>query len=157
MALDNKLFCTEQSVVQSHSTVRFGENKMSDHTEEQGSSLDTVKLVIALALLLAGIAGFYYFETWQGEQVSLLLRVIGLLVVAGAGAAVALTTQTGRSLVGFMKDSRLEVRKMVWPTRDETLKTTLMVMVIVLILSIFLWIVDSLLGWGIQSLLGGVS
>lgn len=128
---------------------------MSVHTEEQGSSLDTVKLVIALALLIAGIAGFYYFETWQGEPVSVLLRVLGLLIVGGIGAVVALSSRSGKRLLGFMKDSRLEVRKMVWPTRAETLQTTLMVMVIVLILSIFLWGVDSLLGWGVKSLLGG--
>lgn len=128
---------------------------MSVHTEEQGSSLDTVKLVIALALLVAGIAGFYYFETWQGEPVLVLFRVLGLLVVGGLAAVVALSSQGGKRLLAFMKDSRLEVRKMVWPTRAETLQTTLMVMVIVLILSIFLWGVDSLLGWGVKSLLGG--
>lgn len=130
---------------------------MSVHTEEQGSSLDTVKLVIALALLMAGIAGFYYFETWQGEPVSVLFRVLGLLVVGGVATAVALSSQSGKHLLAFMKDSRLEVRKMVWPTRAETIQTTLMVMVIVLILSIFLWGVDSLLGWGVKSLLGGAS
>lgn len=130
---------------------------MSVHTEEQGSSLDTVKLIIALALLMAGIAGFYYFETWQGEPVSVLLRVLGLLIVGGVAAVIALSSHAGKRLLGFMKDSRLEVRKMVWPTRTETLQTTLMVMVIVLILSIFLWGVDSLLGWGVKSLLGGGS
>jgi len=130
---------------------------MSVNTEEQGSSLDTVKLVISLALLIAGIAGFYYFESWHGEPVSLLLRVLGLLLVVGAAVAIALTTLTGKRLLTFMKDSRLEVRKMVWPTRTETIQTTLMVMVIVLILSIFLWGVDSLLGWGVKNLLGGGS
>ncbi|OQX16277.1 MAG: preprotein translocase subunit SecE [Thiothrix lacustris] len=128
---------------------------MSVRTEEQGSSLDTVKLIISLALLFVGIVGFYYFEDWQGQPVSLLLRVLGLLLVAGVAIAVALSSLTGKRLLGFMKDSRLEVRKMVWPTRAETLQTTLMVMVIVLILSIFLWGVDSLLGWGVKSMLGG--
>lgn len=128
---------------------------MSVNVEEQGSSLDVVKLVVSLALLIAGIAGFYYFESWQGEPVSLLLRVIGLLLVVGVAVAVALTTLSGRRLMGFMKDSRMEVRKMVWPTRNETLQTTLMVMVIVLVLAIFLWIIDSLLGWGVKNLLGG--
>lgn len=130
---------------------------MSVQTEEQGSSLDTVKLVVSLALLLAGIVAFYYFENWQGQPVSLLLRVLGLLLAVGVGAAIALSSLSGKRLLGFMKDSRLEVRKMVWPTRAETLQTTLMVMVIVVILSIFLWGVDSLLGWGVKSLLGGVA
>jgi len=129
--------------------------KMSVNTEDQSSTLDTVKLVMALALLVAGIWGFYYFAAWQGEPVSLLLRVLGLLVVVAVVAAISLSTLSGRRLLGFMKDSRTEVRKMVWPTRNETLQTTLMVFVIILVLSIFLWIVDSLLGWGIKSLLGG--
>ena len=128
---------------------------MSVNVEEQGSSLDVVKLVVSLALLIAGIAGFYYFESWQGESVSLLLRVVGLLLAGGLAVVIALTTLSGKRLMGFMKDSRLEVRKMVWPTRNETLQTTLMVMVIVLVLAIFLWIVDSLLGWGVKTLLGG--
>jgi preprotein translocase subunit SecE len=130
---------------------------MSVNTQEQGSSLDTVKLVISLALLIAGMAGFYYFESWQGQAVSLLFRVMGLLVLAGAAVALTLSTSLGKRLMGYMKDSRLEVRKMVWPTRAEAIQTTLMVMVIVLILSIFLWGVDSLLGWGVKTLLGGAS
>lgn len=128
---------------------------MSTHTEEQGSSLDTVKLALAVVLLLAGIAAFYYFESWQGEPVSLLLRVVGLLAIVAVAAVTAFSSQAGKRLLGFMKDSRLEVRKMVWPTRAETIQTTLMVMVIVVILSIFLWGVDSLLGWGVKVLLGG--
>ncbi|WML89740.1 preprotein translocase subunit SecE [Thiothrix lacustris] len=128
---------------------------MSVHTEEQGSSLDTIKLVVAVVLLFLGIVGFYYFAEWQGQAVSTLLRVLGLLVIAGAAIAIAASSLSGKHLMSFMKDSRLEVRKMVWPTRAETLQTTLMVMVIVLILSIFLWGVDSLLGWGIKSMLGG--
>lgn len=128
---------------------------MSVQAEEQGSSLDTIKLVVSFALLFLGIAGFYYFAEWQGESVSLLYRVLGLLFVMGVASAVALTSFQGKRLLGFMKDSRLEVRKMVWPTKNETMQTTLMVMVIVLILSLFLWAVDSMLGWGVKSLLGG--
>ena len=97
---------------------------MSVNTEEQGSSLDTIKLVISIVLLIAGISGFYYFESWQGEPVSLLFRVLGLLVVVGLSAVVALATLNGKRLLAFMKDSRLEVRKMVWPTRAETIQTT---------------------------------
>lgn len=130
---------------------------MSVNTEEQGSSFDTLKLGISIALLIAGISGFYYFETWHGEAVSLLFRVLGLLLVVGLAVVIALMTLSGKRLLSFMKDSRLEVRKMVWPTRAETIQTTLMVMVIVLILSIFLWGVDSLLGWTVKTLLGGGS
>ena len=128
---------------------------MSVNTEGQSSSLDTVKLVLSVTLLILGMAGFYYFATWHGEPVSVLLRVVGLLVTTGAAIAIASTTQQGQRLVSFLRDSRMEVRKMVWPTKQETLQTTLIVMVIVLVLSIFLWIVDTLLGYGVKILFGG--
>jgi preprotein translocase subunit SecE len=101
------------------------------------------------------MAGFYYFATWNGEPVSVLLRVVGLLVTTGAAIAIASTTQQGQRLVSFLRDSRMEVRKMVWPTKQETLQTTLIVMVIVLVLAIFLWIVDTILGYGVKILFGG--
>lgn len=128
---------------------------MSSKVEQQASSLDTIKLILSLVLLLAGVVGFYYFSTWQGQPVSTLYRVLVLLLVVGVAAFVAFNTAQGRRLLGFMKDARIEVRKMVWPTRNETMQTTLMVFVIVFILSIFLWLVDMLLGWGIRTLLGG--
>lgn len=128
---------------------------MSSKAEQQTSSFDTVKLILALVLLLVGIGGFYYFSTWKGEPVSVLFRVLGLLAFVAVAVFVAATTEKGRNLIAFLKDSRTEVRKMVWPTRAETMQTTLMVMVIVLILSLFLWLVDMLLGWGVKTLLGG--
>ena len=129
-------------------------SKVDQQQATPSSSLDTIKLVIAVLLLLGGIVGFYFFETWQGEPVSVFFRVLGLLAVVGVAGFIALQTAKGVQLLGFLKDSRNEVRKMVWPTRAETLQTTLMVMVIVTILSIFLWLVDMLLGWGIKTLLG---
>lgn len=128
---------------------------MSSKAEQQTSSLDTVKLIFSLVLLLVGIGGFYYFATWNGEPVSVLIRVLGLLALIAVAVVIAATTEKGRNLVTFLKDSRMEVRKMVWPTRAETMQTTLMVMVIVLLLSLFLWLVDMLLGWGVKTLLGG--
>lgn len=124
--------------------------------EKQGSPLDTVKLILSLLLVGAGVFGFYYFESWQGEPVSLLYRVLGLLAVIVLAVLVAAMTQSGRNLLGFMKNSRTEVRKMVWPTRTETMQTTLMVFLIVVLVAIFLWLVDMLLGFGVRSLLGGV-
>jgi preprotein translocase subunit SecE len=126
----------------------------SSTTEQQSSGLDTIKLIASFSLLVLAIGVFYYFATWQGEAVSVFYRVVALLLIAGSGIALALTTSKGKGLIGFLKDSRLEVRKMVWPTRAETMQTTLMVMIIVLVLSILLWLVDMLLGWGIKLLLG---
>ena len=121
---------------------------MSSKTDSASSSLDTIKLAAALALLVASIVGYYYFD---GESV--LYRVLGMLAVIGVGVWVALTTVKGKGLLTFMTGARTEVRKMVWPTRVETMQTTLMVFIIVVLLSIFLWIVDMLLGWGVKTLL----
>lgn len=121
---------------------------MATNTETQGSFFDTIKLFIALSLLVASIFGFYYF----GEE-SLLYRVLGMLAVIAVAIGVVLTTAKGKGLVGFLGSSRTEVRKMVWPTRAETMQTTLMVFVLVVLLAIFLWFVDMLLGWGVKTLL----
>jgi len=121
---------------------------MSTSTESQGSILDTFKLLLALLVLLAGIAGFYYFA-----EESLLYRVLGLLAMVGVTVGISVTTAKGKGLVGFLGSSRAEVRKMVWPTRAETMQTTLMVFILVVILAIFLWFVDMLLGAGVKVLL----
>jgi len=91
---------------------------------------------------------FYLFP-----DASLLYRVLGLLAIAGVGAAIALTSAKGKGLLTFMGLARTEVRKVVWPSRQETMQTTLMVFIIVVILSIFLWFVDMFLGWGVKVLL----
>ena len=110
--------------------------------------VDTIKLVLSLLLLLAGIVGFYYFS-----EESLLYRVLGLLAVVGVAIGVAVTTEKGRGLLHFLSASRAEVRKMVWPTRAETIQTTLIVFILVVILAIFLWFVDMLLGAAVKALL----
>ena len=121
---------------------------MATNTEAQGSLFDTIKLLLALAILIAGIVGFYYFA-----EESLLYRVLGLLAMVGVAVGVSLTTAKGKGLLGFLGLSRTEVRKMVWPTRAETMQTTLMVFILVVLLAIFLWFVDMLLGWGVKELL----
>ena len=121
---------------------------MATSTETQGSFFDTVKLLIAAALLVLAIAGYYYFP-----DESLLYRVLGMLAVIAVAIGVVLTTVKGKNLIGFMGSSRTEVRKMVWPTRAETMQTTLMVFILVVLLAIFLWFVDMLLGWGVKTIL----
>lgn len=113
---------------------------MNARTGDETTVLDKIKLIGAVALLVVGIYGFYYFEAY-----STLLRVLGLLFIAGIAAAVALQTDPGRRLWHFAGDSRNEVRKVVWPTRQETLQTTLVVIVMVLILGIILWLFDMVL------------
>jgi len=110
---------------------------MNARAEIQGGGADTVKLSIAVLLLVAAIFGFYQFAAY-----SLLLRGIALRVVAGVAAAIALQTALGRRLWQFGLDARTEVRKVVWPTRQETIQTTLVVVVMVLILGILMWLFD---------------
>ncbi|MCX8050249.1 MAG: preprotein translocase subunit SecE, partial [Methylohalobius sp.] len=107
---------------------------MDSQIEGRGPSLDTFKLGGAAFLLILGIAGFYYFS-----GISLLVRVIALLLVGALAAFIAFQTQPGRQLWQFMADVRMEVRKVVWPSRQETLQTTLVVVSMVLILGIILW------------------
>jgi len=113
---------------------------MNARAETASSTLDTLKLAVAVTLLVAGIWGFYFFASY-----SLLLRVIVLLMIAAGASAIALTSGPGRKLWRFASDSRMEVRRVVWPTRQETIQTTLVVIVMVLILGILLWLFDTLL------------
>ena len=113
---------------------------MNARAEAGGTGLDTVKQVAAAILLIAGIYGFYHFAAY-----STLLRVVGLLAIGGVAAAIALQTDQGRRLWQFAGDARNEVRKVVWPTRQETLQTTLIVIVMVFILGIILWLFDMML------------
>ena len=122
---------------------------MSTKVEVQESRGDSVKLGFAVLLLAAGVAGFYYFA-----EESTLYRVLGLLVVAGVSLAIAYQTMAGRRAWSFVQDSRTEVRKVVWPTRQETAQTTLIVILLVLLVCIVLWALDGVLGWGFRALTG---
>lgn len=113
---------------------------MNAKTEDAGSGFDTIKLVVVVVLLVAGVYGFYALA----DQ-ALWVRLIGLLAVVGAAIAVALQTAVGRSIWQFATDSRFEVRKVVWPSRQETLQTLLIITIAVLITALFLWAVDALL------------
>ena len=123
---------------------------MVTKTEQQTSSgFDTVKLLVSLVVLIAGILGFYYFK-----EESQLFRVLGILAVVVVVFLIISTTLIGKRSLGFAKDARVEVRKVVWPTRQETTQTTIAVLVMVLIVAIMLWLIDMFLGWGVRSLLG---
>jgi preprotein translocase subunit SecE len=126
---------------------------MNGKVEQQGagkSSLDTVKLLLALVILAAGIIGFY----WFAETGHFAVRVGGLLAAMLIAGLMAAFTGPGRALTGFFSETRFELRKVVWPTRQETIQTTLVVMVVVLIISIILWLIDMTLAWIVRALVG---
>ena len=108
---------------------------------------DNIKLIIAVVLMAAAITLFY---TYAGY--STLLRVLGLLVVAGVSLFIASKTNIGSTVLSYVRDTNVEVRKVVWPTRQETLQTTLVVILMVMMVALMLWGVDSLLGWGVRAL-----
>ena len=101
------------------------------------SGVDTLKLAVSGTILAASVLAFYVFA-----DLALLYRVLTIVAAVIVAAGISLTTERGRSFAGFMQDARTEVRKMVWPTRIETLQTTLVVLVVVIILALFLWLVD---------------
>lgn len=111
---------------------------MKSKSTTERSPFDTVKLVLSVLVLFGAIGLFYYYD----GEVPQLYRVLGLLGAVAVAVLIAATTATGRGIWAFARESRTELRKVVWPTRQETVQTTLIVMVMVLIVGIFLWLLD---------------
>ena len=111
---------------------------------------DKLKFTAALLLLIAGLAGFYLL----GEQPT-ILRVLSVLAGLGAGGAVAWYTEPGQRFFAFGKEATAETKKVVWPTRKETLQTTGIVFVFVVLMALFLWIADKGLEWVLYDLVLG--
>jgi preprotein translocase subunit SecE len=122
---------------------------MNAKVETEGSGFDTAKLFLAVVVLITGIVGFYYFEA-QPQ----LYRVLGLLVMAGASVGLVLLTTMGQGIWHFAVDARTEVRKVVWPSRQETVQTTLIVFAMVLFMGVVLWLFDTALGAILKVLTG---
>jgi preprotein translocase subunit SecE len=122
---------------------------MSARGETQSGRLDTLKLWTAILLMGAGVYGYYYFA-----DVMIVLRVLGLLAVAAIAIAIVYQTGVGRLVVGFVGGAQNEVRRMVWPSRTETLQTTMAVVFIVLVVGVFLWLLDMVLLRAVQFLTG---
>jgi preprotein translocase subunit SecE len=122
---------------------------MSTQVEASASVFDVVKQVFSVVFVVAGVAAFYYFS-----EAPLLYRVLGLVVVVLVVAGMMLTTGVGRNVWAFVLESKQEVRKVVWPTRDETFRTTLLVFAMVFIVGLILWLLDMFLFWGVRLLTG---
>ena len=111
---------------------------------------DKIKFALALLLLVAGVAGFYLLA-----ERAMILRVLAVLAGVGAGAAVAWQTEPGRQFFGFAKEASNEAKKVVWPSRKETLQTTGLVFAFVVVMAIFLWLTDKSLEWVLYDLVLG--
>jgi len=122
---------------------------VSSKIEVKESKLDTLKWIVVIAIVAVGAVG----NSVYGDQ-SLLYRVIALLVLAGVAGFIAFKTAKGAKFFSHMKEAKNEVRKVVWPTRQETGQTTLMVVAVVIIIGLFLWGLDTFLGWVVSSVIG---
>ncbi len=124
---------------------------MSTRAETSGeSAIDWLKWLVVFALVGAGVFGNWYYQ----DQFVVLYRVVGLLVLGFAALLMVVQTQKGRAAWDLMKDARGEIRRVVWPTRQETLQTTMIVLVLVLVFSLILWLLDSGLSWLVSSVIG---
>ena len=118
--------------------------------ETVSTGADKAKLAGAVLLLLASIVAFYYL----GKQ-DLWMRVLALLALLAAAVALFFTSESGKQLIGFGKESVKEVKKVVWPTRKEALQNTAMVFAFVFLMALFLWITDKTLEFVLYDLILG--
>ncbi|QBB71584.1 preprotein translocase subunit SecE [Pseudolysobacter antarcticus] len=112
------------------------------------TSADFAKLSLAIIVLLAGVVGYYWFN--DGSPA---LRVVGLLAAFVIAAIIANFTPQGRNLRSFLGEAQFELRKVVWPTREVTIRTTGIIMLVVVVLSLLLGLIDLTLKWVIFDLL----
>tara|TARA_R110002167_G_C12167892_1_gene603172 strand:+ start:46 stop:414 length:369 start_codon:yes stop_codon:yes gene_type:complete len=122
---------------------------MNAKIEGNGSSFDLVKWLFVFTLVAIGVVGNYYFAAE-----SLLYRVLALLLLAIIAGWVSLQTIKGKAFAKLVVEARMEIRKVIWPTKQELMQTTLIVVVFVLFVALILWGVDSLIGWIISSIIG---
>ena len=118
--------------------------------ETVSTSTDKAKMAGAVVLLLASIVAFYYL----GKQ-DLWVRVIALLALLGAAVALFFTSESGKQLVAFGRDSVREVKKVVWPTRKEAMQMTGYVFAFVFLMAFYMWVTDKTLEWVIYDLILG--
>ena len=121
----------------------------SNARNPESSSLDLVYWLLVVVMVAGGVyANVYFAAEW------VLYRVIAGVILAVFIALVALQTSQGRALWDLARDARVEVRKVIWPTQQETTQTTMIVVVVVLFVALLLWLMDSVLSLITQSMIG---
>ena len=110
---------------------------------------DKIKIALAALLVVAGLAGFYYFA-----ESPAIVRLASVLAGLAAAAFVFWTTAPGKEFYVYAQESAVETRKVVWPTRKETIQTTAVVFAFVVVMALFLWAVDASLLWVVKKLMG---
>jgi preprotein translocase subunit SecE len=126
---------------------------MSTNAEQATHSpVDKVRLGLSIALVLGSLAAYYALTNTSGA-----LRLIGILVAFAAAVVVSFSSSYGRQLREFIAESHFELRKVVWPTRQETTQTTIVIFIVVTIVSLLLFLFDSALAWIFGALFGSGS
>tara|TARA_B100000686_G_scaffold23373_1_gene21723 strand:+ start:1673 stop:2038 length:366 start_codon:yes stop_codon:yes gene_type:complete len=110
---------------------------------------NTPLLLLSTTILIAGIISFYYFS-----EIRLFYRVVALIFIMIIAAYITYLTDFGKTVYSYVIDSKVELKKVTWPTKQETLQTALGVFVVVILIGIMLWLFDMLLGWGVGTLYG---
>jgi preprotein translocase subunit SecE len=122
---------------------------MESRSVQSSSRLDVVKWLVVFLLVTVGVVGNQYFAAE-----SLLYRVIALVVLAAIAAFIAVQTSRGGRFAALLKEARVEIRKVVWPTRPELIQTTAIVIVFVLVVALLLWGMDSLISLLVAGFIG---
>ena len=122
---------------------------MNVKPEAKDTRFDMLKWLVVAALVVVGVVGNQYFSAEP-----ILYRVLALLVISAVAGLIGLQTSKGQAFWVLAKEARVEIRKVVWPTRQETTQTTLIVVAVVLVMALLLWGLDSLLGWLVSLIVG---
>ncbi|MBB3331907.1 preprotein translocase subunit SecE [Halomonas campaniensis] len=122
---------------------------MKHNAEVQESRHDGLKWAAVVTLLVLAVVGNTYFA-----EIGLLYRVMGVVALCAVAGLVALTTTRGRELAELARNAKKEIQRVVWPTRPETVQTTAIVLVAVLVVGLMLWLIDTLLGWAMSGVIG---
>jgi preprotein translocase subunit SecE len=125
---------------------------MNAQAEDTSNVIDVVKQGLSLIFVVAGVTAFYYFSDVPGF--SMLYRVLMLVAIVAIAIGTMMTTARGKGVWAFALESKQEIRKVVWPTREETIRTTLLVFGLVFLVGLMLWILDMFLLMGIKGLTG---
>ncbi len=121
---------------------------MTKQIDNLKSGSDQWKTILAIAIVIAALA-LYYVNPLNFNTLTKVLITLLWFVIAGA---VFIKSTQGDRFLHFLRETRIELRKVVWPTREETTKTTGIIMIAVVVVAIFLWIIDAFFTWGVQSI-----